>query len=46
VLALFHFKEREFAAKEKLVPILYEQSEFTKSRILDGQAIGKIVPQQ
>jgi len=31
------------AAKEKLVPILYEQSGFTKSMILDGKAIGKIV---
>ena len=31
------------AAKEKLVPILYERSEYTKSRILDSEAIGKIV---
>jgi len=30
------------AAKEKLVPILYE-CECTKSRILDSKAIGKIV---
>jgi len=34
---------KEFAAKEKLVPIFYEWSEFTKSMILDSEAIGKIV---
>ncbi|MBI2012286.1 hypothetical protein HYS91_06000 [Candidatus Daviesbacteria bacterium] len=34
---------KEFAAKEKLVPILSPQNGLTKSRILDSEAIGKIV---